>query len=177
MAKKEKRKKDKKPFKETALFQTLKTVAPAVLDTVTDVAASVYPPLSVVDKLVDKAIGVAKDEGNASGAAVLYATRDDYASELELYYQDLSSARQMYQETDHTQADKIADNVIRYNLIIVMAMVLIQVLVIMYVEGQIAAVVTGVVGTVTGALLNERSTVINFFFGSSMGSKDKDKKI
>ena len=51
----------------------------------------------------------------------------------------------------------------------------VQVLVILYVDGQVAAVVTGIVGTITGALINERNTVVNFFFGSSKGSKDKSK--
>lgn len=167
---------EKKKFKDTKIFSVIKNIAPEALDMVTDVAASVYPPLGVVNTMVDKALGVAKDKGDAGAAAALTAASEDYASELEMYYQDLQSARDMYKSTDHEQADKIADNVIKYNLIIVLVMVVIQVLVIMYIEGQVAAVITGVVGTVTGALLQERNTVINFFFGSSSGSKDKDKK-
>lgn len=167
--------KNKKPFKDTKLFQTIKQVAPAALDVVTDVAATVYPPLSIVDNLVDVALGQV-GEGNVDDVKKIQEAKAEYSNELELYYKDLQSAREMYQNTDHKQADKIADNVIKYNLIIVLVMVCIQVLVIMYVEGQVAAVITGVVGTITGALLQERNTVINFFFGSSQGSKDKDAK-
>jgi len=161
-------------FKDTAIFKTIKSIAPEVLDTVTDIAATVYPPLGIVNTLVDKALGVAKGKGNSGAEKKLNEAKVDYDSELELYYEDLKSARDMYKSTDHAQADKIADNVIKFNLIIILLMVVIQVLVILYIDGQIAAVITGVVGTITGALLNERSTVINFFFGSSQGSKDKD---
>jgi hypothetical protein len=73
-------------------------------------------------------------------------------------------------------ADDIAEKIINWNLWLLLVLVIVQVLVIMFVDGQIAAVVTGVVGTITGALINERNTVVNFFFGSSKGSKDKDKK-
>jgi hypothetical protein len=97
--------------------------------------------------------------------------KEMYALEVE----DRKSARDMYVNAEHSQANKIADNVMRFNLIVICAMVCIQVLVIMYIDGQIAAVITGIVGTITGALINERNTVVNFFFGSSQGSKDKDK--
>ena len=166
---------NKKKFKDTKLFATIKAVAPQALDVVTDVAASVYPPLGVVNTIVDNALG-SLGQGDVESKKILEEAKADYQSEMEMYYADLQNARDMYKETDHTQADKIADNVIKYNLIIVLVMVVIQVLVIMYIEGQVAAVITGVVGTVTGALLQERNTVINFFFGSSSGSKDKDKK-
>lgn len=167
---------EKKKFKDTKLFATIKQVAPAALDTITDIAATVYPPLGVVNTLVDSALGIATEEGNADGITMLAKEQEGYSNELELYYADLANARDMYKNTDHKQADKIADSVMKYNLIIIIAMVAIQVYVIMNVEGQIAAVITGIVGTITGALINERSTVVNFFFGSSMGSKDKDNK-
>jgi hypothetical protein len=166
--------KNKKKFKDTAVFKAIKSIAPEVLDTVTDVAAAVYPPLGVVNTLVDKALGVAKDKDMPGGAAILHAANEDYQKELELYYQDLASARDMYKEKSD-MADSVAKKIIDWNLWIMLALVIVQVLVIMFVDGQVAAVVTGVVGTITGALINERNTVVNFFFGSSMGSKDKDK--
>ena len=50
----------KKPFKDTAIFQMIKNIAPEVLDKVTDVAASIYPPLGIVNTMVDAALGKAK---------------------------------------------------------------------------------------------------------------------
>jgi hypothetical protein len=167
--------KKRKAFKDTAIFKAIKSVAPEVLDTVTDVAATVYPPLGVVNTLVDKALGVAKDKDEPGSAAILHAAKEQYEKELDLYYEDLKSAREMYKEKSD-MADSVAKKIIDWNLWILLALVIVQVVVIMYVEGQVAAVVTGVVGTITGALINERNTVVNFFFGSSMGSKDKDKK-
>jgi hypothetical protein len=169
------RKKDKKPFKDSKLFSVIKKVAPNVLDSATDLMATAIPALSPLNNIIDKAIGVASDNGDSDAVYEILAAKEDYLKELDMYYADLKSARNMYQSTDHEQADKIADNVIKYNLFIVMLMVVIQCLVIMFVDGKVAAVITGIVGTVTGALLQERNTVINFFFGSSKGSKDKDK--
>lgn len=167
--------KKKKKFKDSKLFKTIKEVAPQVLDTVTDIAADVYPPLGAVNNLVDKALGVAQDEENEDAIYELQYQRGEYMKELELYYADLDSARDMYKEKSD-MADSVAKKIIDWNLWILLALVVIQVLVIMFVDGQIAAVVTGVVGTITGALINERNTVVNFFFGSSQGSKDKDNK-
>ena len=169
------RKKDKKPFKDSKLFSVIKKVAPNVLDSATDLMATAVPALSPLNDIIDRAIGVASDNGDSDAVYEILAAKEDYLKELDMYYADLKSARNMYQSTDHEQADKIADNVIKYNLFIVMLMVVIQCLVIMFVDGKVAAVITGIVGTVTGALLQERNTVINFFFGSSKGSKDKDK--
>ena len=169
------RKKDKKPFKDSKLFSVIKKVAPNVLDSATDLMATAVPALSPLNDIIDRAIGVASDNGDEDAVYEILAAKEDYLKELDMYYADLKSARNMYQSTDHEQADKIADNVIKYNLFIVMLMVVIQCLVIMFVDGKVAAVITGIVGTVTGALLQERNTVINFFFGSSKGSKDKDK--
>ena len=170
-----KAKRNKKPFKDSKLFAVIKKVAPKVLDGATDLLATAVPALSPLNNLVDKAIGVAVENGDHKSVDVLTKERDTYLDELELYYKDMESARLLYQNTGQEQADIIANNVIKYNLYIVLFMVIIQCVVILYVDGKVAAVITGVVGTVTGALIQERNTVINFFFGSSKGSKDKDK--
>lgn len=161
-------------FKDTAIFKTIKNIAPDVLDTVTDIAATVYPPLGVVNGLVDKALEVAKNKGNKNAVVQLSAASTGYNEEYKDYLADIQNARAMYKETDHEMADDIAGKIINWNLVIIMALVGVQVYVIISVDGQVAAVITGVVGTVVGSLINERNTVVNFFFGSSKGSKDKD---
>ena len=155
-----------KKLKDTKIGAFLKDKAPDVLSLVGDLLPDAGG-LGIVKNLIENKFP------NADKRNELLAELNDL--ELE-YLKDVQDAREMYEKTDHKTADEIADNIIRYNLIMIMAMVLIQVGVIMYVEGQIAAVITGVVGTVTGALLNERQQVVGFFFGSSAGSKDKDKK-
>jgi len=151
-------------IRNTKLGAFLKDKAPDVLSLVGDL-------------LPDKgAIGMIKNAINmvvpSEEKAEIMGTVDDMSEEL---LKDVQNAREMYKDTDHTLADNVAKKIINWNLIIIMALVGIQVYVIMSVDGQVAAVITGVVGTVVGSLINERNTVVNFLFGSSMGSKSKDK--
>jgi hypothetical protein len=76
--------KEKKKFKDSKLFQTIKNVAPEVLDTVTDIAADVYPPLGVVNNLVDKALGVAQDKEDDNAVYELQLERGEYMKQLEV---------------------------------------------------------------------------------------------
>jgi hypothetical protein len=152
-------------LKDTKIGAFLKDKAPDVLDVVGDLLPD-KGALGIVKNVIDKAVPDKKEA---------LALKKEISSMEREYLKDVQDAREMYENTDHKQADKIADKIINWNLIIILALVIIQVLVIMYVDGQVAAVITGVVGTVIGALINERNTVVNFFFGSSQGSKDKDK--
>jgi len=89
---------------------------------------------------------------------------------------DLKDARDMYKSTDHETADFIAERVIDYNLWVVLLAVIIEIVAVIYIDDKILiAVISGAIGSITTALLQERQQVINFFFGSSKGSKDKDK--
>jgi len=56
-------KRERKPFKDSAVFKAVKSLAPEILDTITDVAATIYPPLGIVNTFVDKAIDAAKKNG------------------------------------------------------------------------------------------------------------------
>lgn len=164
-------------FKDSPLFGIIKNLAPDLLDGATDLVATAFPALAPINNLVDKALDRCKEKGNSNGIAQLTEARDSYMSQLELYYKDMDSARDMYQDTEHEMADSIADNVIKRNLIFVAVLIVVQVLVVMYVEDKVLiAVISGAIGSVTTALLQERQQVINFFFGSSKGSKSKDKK-
>jgi hypothetical protein len=161
----------KKLFKDTGLFKTLKKVAPKVADITTQVAEEVFPPLKVVDTILEL---VGKENLTTSDKALLESERKIYEQEYAIYVQDVQDARKMYKHKSAT-ADHIAKGIMNYNLLIILLLVTIEVIVIAKVDGQIAAVITGVIGTITGALINERTTVVNFFYGSSQGSKDKDK--
>jgi len=99
--------------------------------------------------------------------------------ELKLaYIRDVESARDMYKSTDHKQADKIADSITTWNLPFVIILIAINICVINYVpDPTLIALVSNMIGASISYLWNERSTVINFFYGSSQGSKDKSREL
>jgi len=94
----------------------------------------------------------------------------------ELCLQNTMDARRMYEKDDGT-ADEIANVVIKYNLAIVFLLVGIQLVAVIYLAESAAllAVASNIIGIVIHALLKERQDIINFFFGSSLGSKIKTK--
>ena len=85
-----------------------------------------------------------------------------------------NAARDMY-KVNPEQASKVANNIMKYNLVIVFLLVIINVLAVNHLkdDAAILAIVSNFIGIVMMALLQERQAVVNFFFGSSMGSKNK----
>jgi len=119
-----------------------------------------------------KAIGIISNDPNNAGLSKEEA--DQFFKLVELEYKDVSDARDTYKETDHKVADFVAKKVINYNLWVVLAAILIEVLSVVYIDDKVLiAIISGAVGGFVTALLQERQQVINFFFGSSKGSKDK----
>ena len=97
---------------------------------------------------------------------------------LKIDMQDLADARNMYKTTSHEMADRIANRVIVWNLWVVMIAIIIEIFAVIYMEDKVLiAIISGAVGGFTTALLQERQQVINFFFGSSQGSKDKSQRL
>jgi len=95
----------------------------------------------------------------------------------ELYLADRQSARDMYGKHNE-QADRIAERVMKWNVIYSILVASIQVTVLVAFT-DLPDIVIGFVGNVTGwiikGLLDERKDVTGFYFGSSIGSKSKDK--
>jgi hypothetical protein len=139
----------------------IKNIAGAV-----DFADEFVPPLKIVTAAL-KMTGLT----DGQKTEILDKVGEYANTEYKDYLADVQNARAMYKDS-HTMADEIARRVINWNLVIILFLVLLQVAAVYYIESTIAAVVTGVIGTITGALINERSTVVNFFFGSSKGSRD-----
>jgi hypothetical protein len=81
--------------------------------------------------------------------------------------------------TNGQQADKIANLVIKWNLPIIAILVLVNILIVYYMQDNatLIAIVSQVIGIAIGKLFSERQAIIDFFFGSSMGSKEKDISI
>ena len=138
--------------------------------------------------ILDKAINMVGDvaTGDFLGAVKTLIKKDDGISVeqekeayklIELDYQDRAGAREMY-KAENKMADEIAKRVIVWNLWIVFLAIVIEILVVIYMqEKTLIAIISSAIGGLTTALLQERQQVINFFFGSSIGSKTKDKQL
>ena len=93
---------------------------------------------------------------------------------ISLEYKDIAGARGMYKETDHKTADIIAKKVIRWNILIAFAATILLIVCVIYIDDKVLiAIISASLSALSTALMQERQQVINFFFGSSIGSKDK----
>lgn len=111
-----------------------------------------------------------KDERIAELQAEMQ-TKQMYADSEKGNIQTIVNAQDMY-KVKNEQSDKIADSIFRYNLWLIGVAVVAAICVPMYIKDVAAiAVVSNITGMVIKTLFDERSTVINFFFGSSMGSR------
>jgi uncharacterized membrane protein len=88
------------------------------------------------------------------------------------------TAHQSYQ-VKGVEADSIADSIINYNLPIIAILVLVNIALVYFMRerSELIAIASNIIGVAIGNLFNERQAIINFFFGSSIGSKEKDRKI
>lgn len=74
--------------------------------------------------------------------------------------------------------DRIAAIIMRYNLPAIAVLVLVEIGCVIIIDDKtLIAVVSVATGGVITALINERLMVIQYFFGSSHGSKQKQKTI
>lgn len=97
-------------FKDSKIFAVVKEVAPDILDSATDIAADIYPPLEIVNKLVDKAIGKAKESGSHENVVKLVESKADYQKDFLEYHrlnvQDRIDAR--------ANGDRLLQRVVAY---------------------------------------------------------------
>ena len=121
--------------------------------------------LGAVKTLIKQDKGISKEQEKAAYTLI------------EMDYKDRAGAREMYKE-ENQMADEIAKRVIIWNLWIVFLAIVIEILVVIYMEDKtLIAIISSAIGGLVTALLQERQQVINFFFGSSIGSKNKDKEL
>jgi hypothetical protein len=90
---------------------------------------------------------------------------------------NVKSARTMH-EKNHVAADELGKHVIRWNLPLAFVLFLFNIVSLHFFKDQVEILLT--LGNLTGFLMNsllkERQDIINFYFGSSLGSKTKDIK-
>ena len=129
---------------------------------------------AVVGGDLAKAIGIISNDPENAGLSKNEA--EEFFRLVELDLKEMANVRDMYKNTDHSVADFVAKKVINFNLWVVLGAILIEVLSVLYINDKVLiAIISGAVGGVVTALLQERQQIINFFFGSSMGSKNKEK--
>ena len=157
----------KKPFKETKIGAFLSSVAPTLIDTI----GEVFPPAKFLKAFITDTPDLSPEDKSEALALL----KDYEQEELDARLADVASAREMYKQKSD-KADDIAKLVMRWNLPVIVALVVINILATMYLDKVLIAVIANVVGMVLQSLINERQTLINFFFGSSEGSKRKDEK-
>lgn len=93
---------------------------------------------------------------------------------FELHNQNTSGAREMYMQKND-MADAIAKTVMRWSLPLILGLIVVAA--VGYTQGVKDPLIYALIsGTIT-QLYNERGVLMNFFFGSSMGSKIKDDKL
>jgi hypothetical protein len=90
--------------------------------------------------------------------------------------------RNMAHETYRIKSDKqdrIAEQIISFNLPVIAVLVLVNIGLVYYMKenASLIAIASNIIGVAIGNLFNERQSIINFFFGSSMGSKEKQDKL
>ncbi len=159
----------KKSFKDTKVGSFLSKVAPTVLDIVGDS----IPGGKIIKSLIDNS--------NVELSVTQETELDNALKEYELQeYQmlldDRANARSMY-IAKSAQADTIANSIMKWNLPMILGLVVLNILATLYLDKALLAIIANVIGFVLNALITERSTLIQFFFGSSEGSKTKDNKL
>ena len=90
-------------------------------------------------------------------------------------YKDRQDARAMHNQHPE-QADKIADRIMKYNLPYILFLLVANCFAMFFLRdySAILAIVSNLIGMTLKSLFDERNCVTGFYFGSSMGSKNKD---
>jgi hypothetical protein len=154
-------------FKDTKVGKFIAQFAPKILDVVDDY----FPPAKLLTALMNK------EELPVPQRMEFEKLMQDYEKEMfKMEMEDRQNARSIYDKSKDI-SDNIARRVMNWNLIFLAVMVAVNIACIKFLDSTLLAIVSNVIGQVIQMLINERLTVINFFYGSSRGSKDKDSTI
>jgi|10_taG_2_1085330.scaffolds.fasta_scaffold40421_5 hypothetical protein len=167
--------KGKKPFNETKFGKFLDKAKEVASDKGEDIVNAVGMAISgnyvgAISK-VGKALIGSKEEGTTEMAEELFASQEDYINELELIFKDKESARDMQKEA-LAQEDLFSKRFVYYfaTLIFLFSATIITLLFFVEIPQENKRIVDMAIGIIVGTGL---ISVIQFFFGSSKGSKDK----
>jgi hypothetical protein len=158
----------KKKFKETTVGKWLTQKAPRLLDKIGDV----FPPA----KLLSNLVGGDPDISLADQLEFDKLLADTYEKEMAYHLDNTKSARKNYQLSKE-MTDWIARRIMNWNLPMLGLLVAANIACVHYFDSVALALVSNVIGMVMQQLINERTTLMNFFLGSSKGSQDKTKEL
>lgn len=160
-------------FKDSQLFNTIKDVAPGVLDTVTDIAATVYPPLGAVNMVVDSALNMLDKDKDKEAIAKIKEAKSEYQEDYLEYYRLDVEDRKSARVREATLAKLGAVDWMMYlSGIVGLSCFALVVWAIIFYKVPENALLHQLVGMVEGVAIS----IFAYYFGSSKGSKDKDKK-
>lgn len=179
---------NKKGKEKTKFGKFIDKVAKSLPNVATDIfeIATSQNPIGATIGLVKERLLDERDSQDDKGKAVINELiqelriremefeKEVYALEIE----DRKSARNMYVQKSEL-ADKVGNNVMLWNLPAIALLLIIEVVCIIYLKDKVGvvAIISGAIGAVIQALITERITVIQFLYGSSKGSKDKQEKL
>ena len=154
-------------FKDSKLFQTVKEFAPQAIDTVTDIAADIYPPLEIVNNLVDKALE--NVTGNKKATEALIKVRDehtvDYIKAFELEVEDRKSARDMFKD------DSFLQKIFAISFLVAYFALTIYFLYSLFGGTELTQFAQTMVTMIWTGTTTKLNTIIDFLFGGSFTTK------
>lgn len=162
------------------ILQSIGKSLPELASDVFNVVTSPNPFGAVMDtlksKLASSQTGAVGDNFNNELDNISEDDKELFLASLA----DVAGARDMYKSSDHTQADKVADIIMKKNLQYIAVLVLVNISVMVFSEKlqlntALIVAIGNVLGMVIQSLINERQQVVGFYMGSSLGSKIKDK--
>lgn len=106
---------------------------------------------------------------------VLAITANEQALQ-QLAFKDREDARSMY-KVHHDQADEIASNIMKYNPLYILLVIIALGAAYFFLKEkpELLMAATSILSMAVSRLFDERKEVTGFFYGSSMGSKQKDQ--
>jgi len=146
----------------------------AGLDFVTDLIKDKGEDLAL--ETVKKVTGIDLTTKKELTPEEIASIKDSQNKILEYHQKNTADARSMYKEKSET-ADSIALSISKWNLPLIVILIIINVAATELLNDVKLAIVSNFIGIAIKTLFDERATVINFFFGSSQGSKDKSKQL
>jgi len=153
----------KKKFKDTKIGQLLAAAAPTVLEIVGDT----FPPAKLLTNLLSK------EKPELLDSEAFKESIETYELELNYHLENTKGARGIYTDSKDI-TDSLAKRIMNINLPTIVLLVIINIACVKYLDSTLLAVISNIIGMTMQKLFEERSTVTNFFFGSSKGSKNKD---
>lgn len=104
----------------------------------------------------------------------LYKKKENNRHDETIY----TTAHETYR-INNDMSDRIAEQIIKFNLPVIFLLVIVNIIIVHNFKDNptLIAIVSNIIGVAMGHLFNERQAIVNFFFGSSIGSKQKTDKM